>query len=246
MLTLSEIAAYLVGTGFIGATTAYAVVRWLGTRWLDAKFAERLESHKGALQRELESLKGAQQVELERIKFAINARMDRAAKLHQREFEVLPNAWSLLTDAFGIAMSLVSQLQVKTELDRMPQDRLEDFLANSELADFERKAVRESQNKTETYDRLLEPHLIARARKANQDFYFYFRKNAIFIREPIKVQFDKIDQLMQLAVSEHLVNYQHRTRERNWANKLADEGEKAVKALERDIQKVLWDSAHQD
>jgi hypothetical protein len=44
MPTLSDIAAYLVGTGFIGATTAYGVVRWLGTKWFDTKLAERLET----------------------------------------------------------------------------------------------------------------------------------------------------------------------------------------------------------
>jgi hypothetical protein len=137
MLTLSDMAAYLVGTGFIGATTAYAMVRWLGTKWLDTRFAERLETHKGALQHELEKIKGARQVELEKIKFEINARMDRAAKLHQREFEVLPQAWSRLTEARGIAMSLVSRLQFVTELNQMPQDRLEEFLTHSELADFE-------------------------------------------------------------------------------------------------------------
>ena len=244
MLTLSDIAAYLVGTGFIGATTAYAVVRWLGTRWLDTKFAERLETHKGALQRELEGIKATQQVELEKIKFEINARMDRAAKLHQREFDVLPKAWSLLTEAFGIAMALVSRMQTITELDRMSPDRFEDFLEHCELADFERKEVRESRDKTETYRRLLQPHLIARARKASQDFYFYFRQNAIFIREPIKLQFDKIDELMQFAVNEHLNNVQTGGREKNWADKLGGEGQKAMKDLERDIEKVLWDSAH--
>jgi hypothetical protein len=141
--------------------------------------------------------------------------MDRAAKLHQREFEVLPQAWSLLTDAFGIAMALVSRLQAITDLDRMQQDRPEDFLTHCELADFERKEVRESKDKTETYGHLLQPHLIGRARKVSQDFYLYFRKSAIFIREPIKLQFDKSDELMQLALSEHSINFQTGGRDKN-------------------------------
>jgi len=42
--------------------------------------------------------KHEQQKELEHLKFSINAQMDRATKLHQREFEALPEAWSNSTD----------------------------------------------------------------------------------------------------------------------------------------------------
>ena len=52
-------------------------------QWLDSKFAERLEAYKHQQQRELEQLR-----------FQINALFDRVTKLHQREFQVLPDAYA--------------------------------------------------------------------------------------------------------------------------------------------------------
>jgi hypothetical protein len=72
-----------------------AIIYWLfkllAEKWLNAKFEERLSAYKHA-----------QQKELEQLKFEISALLDRTVKLHQREFDVLPEAWGLLTDAFSI------------------------------------------------------------------------------------------------------------------------------------------------
>jgi hypothetical protein len=67
---------------------AIAAVKWFGERWVTSKFNERLEAFKHAQQREIEQLK-----------LQINASMDRAVKLHQREFETLPEAWATLVTA---------------------------------------------------------------------------------------------------------------------------------------------------
>jgi hypothetical protein len=86
---------------------------------------------------------------------------------------------------------------------------------------------------------------IARAKKVSRRFYLYFRRNGIFIREPIKQQFEKLDQLMLDALTEHQMNFQHKAREFKSIDRLASEGEKMVKALEAEVQKRLWDSAQQ-
>jgi hypothetical protein len=57
----------------------------LGEKWLNAKFEERLAQYKHA-----------QQKEIEQLRFRINSLMDRTTKLHQHEFDVLPEAWSRL------------------------------------------------------------------------------------------------------------------------------------------------------
>jgi len=46
--------------------------------------------------------------EIEHLKFQINASMDRADKLHQREFETVPEAWSSLVGAFNSVKSFIS------------------------------------------------------------------------------------------------------------------------------------------
>jgi hypothetical protein len=219
-----------VGSGIVG-TFVWWLFRTFSEKWLNAKFEERLAAYKHE-----------QQKELEHLKFAINAQMDRATKLHQKEFDALPEVWGRLMDAHGIIMSVVSRLQSTPDLNSMAADQLDDFIENSKLSEWQRQLVRNATDKTSTYRNQIEPFKIARARKASGKFYQYFRKHGIFIREPIKQQFDALDQLMLSALSEHEINFQHRTREFQSIDRLASEGEKMVKALEAEVQKRLWDS----
>jgi hypothetical protein len=83
-----------VGAGAVGVF-AWWLFRTFSEKWLSAKFAESLAAYKHE-----------QQKELEHLKFSINAQMDRATKLHQKEFEALPEAWGRLMDAYGIIRSV--------------------------------------------------------------------------------------------------------------------------------------------
>lgn len=233
--TLFAFIGYLVvGVGAVGAFVWW-LFRTFSEKWLNAKFEERLAAYKHE-----------QQKELEHLKFSINAQMDRATKLHQKEFEALPEAWARLMDAHGIIAGVVSRYQSTPDLTRMRPDQQEDFIANSKLLEWQRQLVRDAQDKNSAYRDQIEPFKIARARKASGKFYLYFRKNGIFIREPIKQGFDELDQLMLAALSEHEMNFQHQTREFKSIDRLASDGEKMVKALEAEVQKRLWDSTRQE
>jgi len=113
------------------------------------------------------------------------------------------------------------------------------------LAEWERQTARDAEDKTNEYRKRFEPHRIAQARKASEKFRRYFRKNGVFIREPIKRRFEELHELMQAALSEHEMNFKHRTCEFKSIDYLASDGERMVKALEAETQNVLWDFAHQ-
>jgi hypothetical protein len=169
--------------------------------------------------------------------------MDRATKLHQREFDALPEAWGRFMEAYGIIQSVVSRAQSTPDLNSMRANQCEDFLANSKLAEWQRQLVRDATDKTSAYRNQIEPFKIARAMKASRKFYMNFRSNGNFIREPIKQKFDELDQLMQSALSEHVMNFQHQTREFKFIDRLASpHSERMMKALEAEVQKRLWDS----
>ena len=220
----------VVGAGAVG-TFAWWLFRTFSERWLNAKFEQRLAAYKHE-----------QQKELEHLKFLINAQMDRATKLHQREFDVLPEAWARLTYAHGLIMSVVSRLQSTPDLNTMQPDQLSDFIVNSKLVEWQRQLIRQAKDKTSTYRNQIEPFKIAKAKKASKKFYLYFRRNGIFIRDPIKEKFDRLDRLMIDALDEHTMNFQHRTREFISIDRLSSEGEEMMKALEMEVQKILWDS----
>src|ERR1700674_4226477 len=108
MTVLEILGSILSFFGAIGAVVgaAYLFFKFLGEKWLTAKFDERLAAYKHAQQRELEELKGK-----------INALMDRTTKLHQREFEVLPEVWGRLVEARGRIGLAISSFHQTPDLD---------------------------------------------------------------------------------------------------------------------------------
>ena len=156
----------VIGAGAVG-TFAWLMFRTFSEKWLNAKFEERLAAYKHE-----------QQKELEHLKFAINAQMDRGTKLHQKEFEALPGAWSRLMDAHGITMSVVSRLQSTPDLNAMQTDQLEDFSVHSKLAEWQRQLVRDAKDKTSIYRNQIEPFKIARAKKPVANFISTFARTA--------------------------------------------------------------------
>ena len=232
---MDAVSALFVTIGYlvIGAGAICTFV-WFREKWLNAKFEERLAAYRRELQNKLDHLK-----------FSVDVRIDRATKLHHREFETLSESWARLTNANGIIVSVTSRFQSAPDLNNMRSDQLEDFISHSALADWEQQAVRDAKDKTSEYRKWFEPHKIAEARRANDKFHRYFRKNGVFIREPLKRQFEALHELMRAALSEHEMNFRDLTREFKSINHLASDGETMVKALEAETQKVLWDFAHQ-
>src|SRR5665647_394264 len=90
-------AAALAGTC---ALAVWGIVKVWGEKALNARF-----------ERGLTAYKHEQQKELEQLKYKITGFVDRAVKLHAREFEVLPEAWARLCDANNLARSVLSSLQ---------------------------------------------------------------------------------------------------------------------------------------
>jgi len=111
---LTAIGTFIVAGGGIAAI-AYGLFRLLSEKWLTAKFEERLAAYRHAQQRELEHLR-----------FEINKLMDRSVKLHQREFEVLPLAWSLFNDAYWQVNGIYG-FKMRPDLNAMSEANFEEW-----------------------------------------------------------------------------------------------------------------------
>jgi len=90
------------------AVIAYVVFQYIGKKWIENKFAERLDllRHQHAL-------------ELQRLRVEIDALLSGAIKLQEKEFLVLPDAWAKLDEAHGLVAWLVSPSQQYANVDRM-------------------------------------------------------------------------------------------------------------------------------
>ncbi len=227
----------LVGGGVAIIAGTVAVAYWLfklfSEKWLTAKFDERLAAYKHQ-----------QQKELEELRFKISSLMDRTTKLYQREFDVLPEVWGKFVMAHGHVQSVTSALQQYPDLDRMPPEHLLEFLEKCPLANWEKEKIKNEVKKTDYYTDAINRHKAWEARNTYRDFYVYFRKNGIIIREEIKAKFDSLADLTHGALVEYEIGLRHDNDFRLWdaRKKFASESEALLKALERDVQTRLWDS----
>jgi hypothetical protein len=96
---LADIVKLIVAGGGLVAI-AFALFKFVGEKWLDKWLTAKFDK------------------EIEHLRLKNNVLMNRTAKLHQWEFEVLPEAWSRLNDAFTTISGL--GLRFDQNLDGIP------------------------------------------------------------------------------------------------------------------------------
>ena len=175
---------------------------FLGRKWLETKFAEGLEAYKHK-----------QNKELEEVRYQINSQFNRITKIHEKEIEVLPLAWSKLNDALGKMTYLTSPMRQYQQLDMLSDEQLEAFLKESSLGDWEKNELRKSDNKLDYYQERIFYHELSDAKKASVDFHNYLLNNSIFLSQDIKDKFLALDDIFWSAITDkeiwHDSNYGH-------------------------------------
>jgi hypothetical protein len=143
----SEILKFIGGVAAVGAAMtacAYAIFRVFATKWIETRFSERLEQFKHQQNQE--------------IRFRINTMMDRTVKLREREFGVLPDTWSLLTDAFFTIEPVAIGFQQYPDLNNMSPERLDEFLDAGPLTPVQKTELKGQSDKMKYYSHVKGGH----------------------------------------------------------------------------------------
>jgi hypothetical protein len=185
-----------------GAVVAYAIFTFLGKKWIEGKFAERLEVYRNELKKELE-----------KTRYEINALFNRVTKIHEKEFEVLPEAWYKMQDALGRASQFTSYVQHYPDLNHMSQPGLEEFLEKSRLHEFEKQELLQKSDKLSYYKETIFWYELRDVEEAFFKFHNYIIKNKIFLTPELQEQFTKIDDVMWSAIVERKVGHEANDRE---------------------------------
>lgn len=114
-----------------GAVVTYGAFKVLATKWLDNHMAARLQELKHSHDREMAALK-----------CIIDERHDRAVKLTQREFEVVPDIWRNATEAHHAVLRLISIGQEGIDVGNMAEPQFEAWLAGSRLQDWQKEEIK--------------------------------------------------------------------------------------------------------
>lgn len=228
---LGKLVALLGGVGAVAAA-CFGLFKWLGERWLESKFQTRLEA-----------FKHEQQKELEELRFRINSLFDRTIKLHQREFEVLPEAWSRLVVAHGAVEHLIYGLRSFPDIDAMEPDRLEEFLSETNLSAHQKDELKNANPKLAYYRKFIEEEIISDCRNNLMEFNNYLGQHGIFLHPEINVKFHGLNGLIRAAYSEHDVNFRTGPpRERAAAQRFQTESKHLLDDLQTDVRSRMWNT----
>jgi hypothetical protein len=179
----------IVGGGASGI--AYGLFRLFSEKWLENKFAEKLEK-----------LKHEQQRELERHRFKINSLFNRVTKIHEKEFEVLPKAWTKLQDALGIVSSFTSPLQYHPNVRNASPQELEEVLSKTKFSDYEKEKVRDSRDKQSEFEAIQFRYRLQETKEAVNDFHNFLVYNRIFLSKGLFDKFGELDERMKNATKD--------------------------------------------
>lgn len=178
---IGEVVAYGGSATFI----AYMVFKHLSNKWIENKFQEKLENYKTE-----------QQKELEVYKHKINSLFNRVSKIHEKEFEVLPQMYSLMIEAIEKISIVTSTFKQYHNVKDMSKERLEVFLENSFLEDWQKEELKKSYDKQKYYQKASAFFDLHNSKKAIYEFHSYIERNRLFLKDDIKQKFNEIDSLI--------------------------------------------------
>lgn len=227
---LSVFGAAVIGGG-VTTAFAYWLFRLFSEKWLANKFAERLENFKHEHQKELQ-----------RLRLEIDSLLDRTLKLHTKEFEVLPQAWSLMADAFGAMQGASIAFLQLPDLNRMSKPQFDDFISRLDWPDWQKTELREATDKIRYFGDVEQWRNLQGANRKRIELHLYLSKNGIFIEKELLDNFFALNMMMIEAYVEREMAMQHKhiAQKFDKAMALGEKGKTLFDQLQSDVQKRLW------
>jgi hypothetical protein len=205
----------VVASGGSTALLTFKACKRFGEKWIDEKFAERLEAFKHAQAKEIEGMR--RQVQWE---------FSRASKIHEKEFEVLPKAWLMLHTAHGLSADLVGRLKLSPDIDRMSDHAFQEFVQAinfPQSAKDELLKVEKSQRRS-LYNEKIDWVELSNAENAQRDLNNYLIEHRLLMSDELAEAFRGVSK--ELA----LVNVEYRNyKQYNLGNALGEGAERFTK-----------------
>ena len=230
--SLWQYVGQVVVLGGGSVAVGFALFKFLGEKWLDGKFAERLQT-----------LKAAQDEQLRHVQSFIDREIHRARTLYDREFETLSEAWKLFCASYN--NGLATGTDMYPQLLRYSKAELSDFLDTTAMRSFEKEEMLSINAEcwTEHFRRWSNLKRLQGYKNVRRTFADFLSANAIFWSPGIKEKFVGLDGLIGVSIAE----MQQRLELPKYlsfdaATKLHRDGPVLKSELEDVIQQRLWSS----
>ena len=225
-ITFADLITKIFLPTIMGGSGAYAIFRFLGEKWIENKFAQRLEE-----------VRHQQALELQRLKVKIDSMLSGRLRLQEKEFEILPETWRRLSLAYSQTASLASPVQTLPNIDKMSKAELEEFLVNTELLETQKEKVRNATQKARQFHDEIFWHHLGNAVNARQDFHNYILLNGIFLPPDMKEKFLKIS--LDIATTNDGLEQSHELEDFRERRKLWSELESEINPIKRQIEEEI-------
>ena len=142
-----------------GGIAALAFLRWLGERIISNQLEKSTE----------------------KLKFKIDSEFDRIAKIHQKEFEVLPELWTLLLRAIGDLKYLTMPVKEYPDLNIFSHEELIDYLSSKKITQTDIDSIISSRDRARAFYPIAQMVALNSVNTAVNNFHNYFLYNSIFL-----------------------------------------------------------------
>lgn len=159
--------------GGVPAAIAYLIFIFLGKKTVETWFTKRLK----------------------KFEYDLNSLFNRATKIHEKEFEVLPQAWTKLDNLLDLVRKFIRETHSIPNLNNKSSQELEEFLSKQDLNEDEKQNVRNHKDKNLWYFN----EKSEKVGDACLDFQDYITKNAIFLSSDLKSKFKKAEEKIRTA-----------------------------------------------
>jgi hypothetical protein len=205
---------------------AFGLFRFLGEKWIESKFAERLEAYKHAKVKNLEE-----------VRFRISSIFNRVTKLHDKEFEILPEVWGKLNDAYLAVLRCVYRIRQHPDLNRLSEDQLQDFLTKNGFPEKEIQSVKQSDDRIVSYGNVITYRQIGEADLATLEFRATLTKYRIFLMPDLRERFDNIEERLSAIWISHRVGVQ--SKNEGMGIQSLTEHQKPIELLMKEIEELV-------
>lgn len=167
---IAELILWFMSTVGVGAAASFVLFRWLGSKWIESKFAERLESFRH------ENAK-----ELQRFTAEVDGELSATLRTQEKEFESLSEAWRLANIAIGMAADFCSQFQSYADLRYLSEEVRKEQLDQFDFLPAVKQEILRSTDPQEAFIENMFYLKRNKAGKALQDFGNFLSLNEIFM-----------------------------------------------------------------
>lgn len=211
------------GAGLLaGLGAAWAGSKAFASKWLDHRFASKLETLKLEGQHQLEQVKLQAQNDIERskqehtnqierLKFERSNLLDRSTKINQREFEVIPQIWKTITQAHTNLIAITAAFRFSSNVGSMEAAEFEQFIEESILKDWQKSKIKTLESpfeRTSFFDEANYNIKVFETFKSIADMNICMLNNSIFLHPDTYKRLEEFADLLRDSYQEFRLNLQ--------------------------------------